>query len=130
RQTGLNHFQPVVIAGHQLRPVDVAKLIDAGRLEVDVVDPPTGGTRTASSNPEQQLIIVHVQSDHNWPGTSRARVVKELVVEQRIQPSGLSGGSRNPVQNVPAPAIRLLQPESNHFTNQVVGYQLSSSHDC
>src|ERR1017187_4164671 len=53
RESGLNHFQPVVIAGHQLLPIHVADFIYAGRLEVDVIDPSTGGTRTASSNPEQ-----------------------------------------------------------------------------
>src|SRR6202035_3316033 len=102
RQTGLNHFQPVVIAGYQLRPVKVANFIVTGRLKVDVIDPPTGGTRTASSNPEQQLIIVHVQADHNWPGASRTRVVKELVVEQCVQPSGLSRSPGKAVQNVAA----------------------------
>ena len=30
RQTGLNHFQPVVIAGYQLRPVTIANFIDRG----------------------------------------------------------------------------------------------------
>jgi hypothetical protein len=53
RESGLNYFQPVVIAGHQLLPGYVADFIHAGRLEVDVIDPSTGGTRTASSDPEQ-----------------------------------------------------------------------------
>src|ERR1700758_1569503 len=89
RQTGLNHFQPVVIAGHQLRPVNVAKFIDTGRLEVDVIDPPTGGTRTASRDSEQQVIIAYVQTDHNWPGPRWPRIVKELVIQQRIEPPSL-----------------------------------------
>src|ERR1019366_8856248 len=117
RQTGLNHFQPVVIAGHQLRPVSVANFIDTGWLEVDVIDPPTGGTRTASSNPEQQLIIVYVETDHNWQSPSGARVVKELVVQQRIQPSGLGCSPGKAVQNITALAIRLLQPYPDHLTN-------------
>src|SRR5271170_2212759 len=102
RDTGLNYFQPVVITGHQLRPVNVAKFIDTGRLEVDVIDPPTGGTRTASSNPEQQLIIIHVQPDHNWPGPGSARVVKELIVKQRIQPPGLRRSPGKTVKNITA----------------------------
>src|ERR1035441_527414 len=53
RESGLNDFQPVVIAGHQLLPGCVAEFIYAGRLEVDVINPSTGGTRTASSDPEQ-----------------------------------------------------------------------------
>src|ERR1700682_320940 len=110
RQSRLNDFQSIVIAGHQLRSVEVANFIEARRLEVDVIDPPTGGTGTASSDPEQKLIIVHVQTDHNWPGASRTRVVKELVVEQRIQPPCLGRGPRKPVQNVATLAIRLLQP--------------------
>src|SRR5579864_968465 len=54
RESWLNHFQPVIIAGYQLRPMRfVANFIETGRLEVDVIDPSTGGTRTSSSNPEQ-----------------------------------------------------------------------------
>src|SRR5579863_2665778 len=54
RESWLNYFQPVVIAGYQLGPVRfIANFIESGRLEVDVIDPSTGGTRTSSSNPEQ-----------------------------------------------------------------------------
>src|SRR5215472_19280011 len=54
RESGLNDFQPVVIAGNQLGRVSfVALLIRTRRLQVDVIDPSTGGTRTSSSNPEQ-----------------------------------------------------------------------------
>src|SRR5215469_5340711 len=54
RESWLNHFQPVIIAGYQLRPMRfVTNLIETGWLEVDVIDPSTGGTRTSSSNPEQ-----------------------------------------------------------------------------
>jgi hypothetical protein len=54
RDSWLNYFQPVVIAGYQLGTVRfIANVIESGRLEVDVIDPPTGGTRTSSSNPEQ-----------------------------------------------------------------------------
>jgi hypothetical protein len=104
------------------------KFRDTGRLEMDVIDPSTGGTRTASSDPEQQLIIVHLEADHNWPGPSRARVVKELVIEQSIQPAGLRCRTRKPVQNITALAIRQLQPLPNHVANQVVGNQLATGH--
>src|ERR1700678_473238 len=106
RQTGLNHFQPVVIAGHQLRPVAVTYFIGAGRLEVDVIDPPTGGTRTASSNSEQKLIIVHVKADHNRPSPGRVQVVKERVLQQSVQPPGLSRGPGKTIQDIAALAIR------------------------
>ena len=54
RKSWLNDFQPVIVAGHQFRPVRlIANFIQSGRLEVDVIDPSTGGTRTSSSNPEQ-----------------------------------------------------------------------------
>src|SRR5260370_8189877 len=110
RQSRLNDFQSVVIAGHQLRSVEVANFIEAGRLEVDVIDPPTGGTGTASSDPEQKLIIVHVQADHNWPGASRTRVVKELVVEQSIEPPGLGCSPRKSAPNLPPPPASLTNP--------------------
>src|SRR6266536_1295051 len=51
RESGLNHFQPVVIAGRQLLPIHVTEFIDEGWLEVDVIDPSTSGTGTASSEP-------------------------------------------------------------------------------
>jgi hypothetical protein len=55
RESWLNHFQPVIIAGYQLRSMSfIADFVNSGRLEVDVIDPSTGGTRTSSSNPEQQ----------------------------------------------------------------------------
>ena len=54
RESWLNDFQPVIIAGYQLGPVRfVANFIQSGRLEMDVINPSTGGTRTSSSNPEQ-----------------------------------------------------------------------------
>ena len=126
---GLNHFEPVVIAGNQLGSVDVANFIDRRRLKVDVIDPPAGWTRTTSSNPEQQLIIIHVQPDHNRPSPRGALIVKELVVEQSIQPSGLSRSPRETIQNITAPTVRFRQPNPDHFTNQVVGNQLSAIHN-
>src|SRR5260370_28876950 len=65
RQSRLNDFQSIVIAGHQLRSVEVANFIETWRLEVDVIDPPTGGTGPASSEPAQTFIIVHLQADTN-----------------------------------------------------------------
>src|ERR1700739_4455265 len=54
RESWLNYFQPVVIAGYQLGPVRfIANFVESGRLGVDTIDPPTGRTRTSSSNPEQ-----------------------------------------------------------------------------
>jgi hypothetical protein len=82
RESWLNYFQPVIIAGYQLRSMRfVADFVETGRLEVDIIDPSTGGTRTSSSNPEQQLIIVDHEPDHNWPCFRGTRIVKELVLE-------------------------------------------------
>ena len=54
RESWLNDFQPVIIAGYQLGPVRfIANFIESGRLEMDVINPSTGGTRASSSNPEQ-----------------------------------------------------------------------------
>src|SRR5580704_8956221 len=43
RQTGLNYFKPVIIAGDQLRGINIANFVDMGPLGVNVIDPPTGG---------------------------------------------------------------------------------------
>jgi len=130
RDTGLNYFQPVVITGYQPGPVDIANFIDLGRLKVDVIDPSTGGTRTASSNPEQQLIIIHIEPDHNRPSPRGARIIKEPVVEQSIQPSGLGRCPGKTVENITALAVRLDQPQPDHLANQIVGNQLPPGHDC
>src|SRR5579871_6093094 len=130
RKSWLNHFQPVVVAGYQLRPMRlIAHFIESGRLEVDVIDPSTGGTRTSSSNPEQQLIIVHVKADHNWPGAGGTRVVKELIVEQGIEPAGLSCSSGKAIEDVAQLAIGLHQAFPDHGADQVVANQLTPSHD-
>src|SRR5580700_4860749 len=96
---------------------------------MDVVNPSIGRTRTASSDPEQQLIIVYLQADHNRPGSSRARVVKEPIIEQGIQPPGLRRGTRKTVQHITASAIRQSQASANHVADQVVGNQLAPGHD-
>src|SRR5579871_6128974 len=129
RQTRLNYFQPIIVAGFQLCAIHIAKFVDTGRLEVDVVDPSTGGTRTSSSNPEQQLIIVHVKADHNWPGAGGTRVVKELIVEQGIEPAGLSCSSGKAIEDVAQLAIGLHQAFPDHGADQVVANQLTPSHD-
>ncbi len=64
-QTLPDHFLTIVIADYQLGAVKIANSIDTGRLEMDVINPSAGGTRTTSGKPEQQLIIVHRQQDHN-----------------------------------------------------------------
>src|SRR5207244_4038542 len=65
RQSIPDDFFTVIFAGHQRRTINIASISDTGWLGVDVVDPSTDGTRTASGNPTQQSIIVHVNSDHN-----------------------------------------------------------------
>src|SRR5438552_18856891 len=58
RQPRLNDFQAVVIAGHQLRPVEVEYFLMSGRLEVEVVDRLLGGISTSSSDQMQRLLII------------------------------------------------------------------------
>src|SRR5216684_5727118 len=65
RQTVPDDFFTVIIPGHQRRTINIAFISDTGWLGVYVVDPSTDGTRTASGEPTQQKIIVHVNSDHN-----------------------------------------------------------------
>src|SRR5581483_3836885 len=42
------HFLAIVAAGGEQAAVNVAQVSDTGRLKVNVVDPPAGGTRTTS----------------------------------------------------------------------------------
>src|SRR5581483_2422424 len=42
------HFLAIVAAGGEQATVNVAQVSDTGRLKVNVVDPPAGGTRTTS----------------------------------------------------------------------------------
>src|ERR1700747_2774564 len=93
-QTRPNHFFTIVVADNQLCAVNVTKLIDLGWLKVDVVDPSTGGTRTTSGKPAQQLIIVDLEPDHNRQPIAAVRVVKELIFQVGIQPARLGRGSR------------------------------------
>ena len=51
RQSFPDDFFTVIFAGHQRRTINIASISDTGWLGVDVVDPSTDGTRTASSNP-------------------------------------------------------------------------------
>src|SRR4029077_14254349 len=89
----------VVRTNDQLGPIEVTTLIDLGWLKVDVVDPSTGGTRATSREPEQQLIIVDLQLDHNRQPVAAVRVVKELILQEGIQPACLRRGSRKTIQN-------------------------------
>jgi len=51
RQSRLKHFEPVVIAGYQLRPVKVANFIDMGRLRVGRELSKSLSSSNASSHP-------------------------------------------------------------------------------
>src|SRR5579863_7668711 len=64
-QTLADDFLAVIISDEQLGIVYVTDFINQRRLGMDVVDPPTGRTSPASSDPEQQLIIIHLNTYHN-----------------------------------------------------------------
>src|SRR5579864_8953543 len=96
---------------------------------MDVVDPPTGGTSPASSDPEQQLIIIHLDTDDNRQPRRPYSIVKELELQKRIQPDGLGLSSRKTVQNKAALRIRLTQTPGHNVTNHVIGNQLASGDD-
>src|SRR5579885_1003935 len=66
-QTLPNHFLTVIIADYQPGTVKVANFIHPGWLEMDVINVSVGETSSTSGEPEQQLIIVHINQDHNWP---------------------------------------------------------------
>src|SRR4029453_10557480 len=106
-QTLANDFLAVIVANDELGAIVIAKLIDLGRLKVDVVDPSTGGTRTTSGKPAQQLIIVYVQADHIRQPSPAVGVVKELVFQEGIQPACLGRSSRKTVEDETSLAVDL-----------------------
>src|SRR6202040_1954562 len=108
RQPARNNFLAVVVADHQLRSVHITQLVRERWLGVNVIEPSTGGTRSPPGKPLQQLSIVHEQLDHNQ-GTV-LRIFKDLIFQESVQPSCLSGRSRKAVQHKPALAIGFPQP--------------------
>src|ERR1700682_1289050 len=48
-----NNFFTIVVADHQLGSVHITQLVDERWLRVDVIEPPTGGTRTPPGKPLQ-----------------------------------------------------------------------------
>src|SRR6185312_8164894 len=99
RQPVPNDVFAVIFSGHQRRTINIASISNFGWLGVDVVDPSTDGARTASSDTTQQLIIIHVNSDHNGQTLATLLVVKELVLQKRIQPSGLGRIARKTIKD-------------------------------
>ena len=57
------------------------------------------------------------------------RVVKELMLEECIEPSCLCRGARKTVEDEAALAVRLAEPGRDHVTNQVIGHQLAPCHN-
>src|SRR5579864_6038365 len=96
---------------------------------MDVVDPPTGGTSSASSDPEQQLIIIHLDTDDNRQPPRPYPTIKELKLQKRIQPNSLRLSPWKTVQNEAALSIRLPQTPSHNVTDQMIGDQLASGDD-
>src|SRR5262249_39100395 len=86
-------------------------------------------TSPSSGEPLYQLIIVYVDADHNWQALAAVRVVKELALEESIQPAGLLRGARKPVKDETAFAIRVVKPEGHDVADQVVRNQLAAGHD-
>src|SRR5580658_8602838 len=124
-----DHFLTIVAADYQRRTVDIADIRDARWLEIDVIDVSVGETSPASSEPLYQLIIVHVDADHNWQAAlATMRVFKDLTLKKSIQPARLSGGARESVEDETALAIRVTHAPSHHVANQVVGNQFATRH--
>src|SRR5712692_6821239 len=127
-QTFADHFLAIVVTSDQLRPVKITHFIDAGWLGVDVIDPSTGWAGTPSGDPGLQKIIVHVHKDHNRQALAMG-VVKELMLEKSVEPTGLGRGARKTIEHKTAIAISLPQPGSDHVANQVVRHQLTAGHN-
>ena len=51
RQSPRNDFFAIVVANHQLGSVQITQLIDERWLQVNVIEPSTGGTRTPPGKP-------------------------------------------------------------------------------
>src|ERR1700674_66470 len=66
QQTFPDHFLAIVAADYQRRTVNIANVRDARWLEIDVIDVSVGETSPTPGEPLYQLIIVHVDADHNW----------------------------------------------------------------
>src|SRR5580658_9197727 len=123
-----DHFLAIIAAGYQRRTVNIADIRNARWLEIDVIDVSVGETSPASSEPLYQLIIVHVDADHNWQTLATLRIFKDLALEKSVQPARLSGGARKPIQDEPALAIRVADAPGHHVANQIVRHQFTASH--
>src|SRR5438270_5336022 len=110
----------VIVANDQLRAILVTDFVNKRGLGMDVVDRPTGGTSPPSSDPEQQLIIIHLNPHHNRQPCRPFSTLKELKLQKRIQPRRLLLGSRKAVEHESSLRIRLPQPPSDNVANQVV----------
>src|SRR5262249_19871310 len=102
---------------------------DTRGLKVNVVNASASGAGTTASNPTQYQIIVHVDADTNRQPFAARHVVKELVLQKSIQPSGLSRRAWKPIQNESAFAVCLPQTLGHHAIHELVGNQVTASHD-
>src|SRR5581483_10488534 len=93
-ETLANDLCPVIVAGDQPGAILVADFVNARRIGIDVIDRPIDGTSPPSSDPEQQLIIIHLYTDHNRQPRRPLSVFKELKLQERIEPRGLLLGAR------------------------------------
>src|SRR5271166_3434002 len=122
----------IVPALRQWGAVTITNALDFGRLEIDVVNQPAGGTRTTSGKPLQQLIILDYKANHNrWrTGLPARRILAYAHLFQlSVQPLGLPHGARKAVQNKSTNTIGLRQPIRYHVADQFVGNQVAALHD-
>ena len=96
---------------------------------MDVIDPSTGRTSSASSNSEQQFIIVHLNTDHNWQPRRPFPAFKKLKLQKRVQPCRLFLGAGEAVENESSLRVRLAQTPSHDVADQVIGNQLTFGHE-
>jgi hypothetical protein len=72
RQTFPDYLLAIVAADYQRGTVNVANISDARGLEIDVIDVSVGETSPTSGEPLYELIIIHVDADHNWQALAAA----------------------------------------------------------
>src|ERR1700722_499305 len=129
-ETFPDHFLAIVAADNQRRTVNVAEVADARWLEIDVIDVSVGETGPASSEPLYQLIIIHIDADHNRQTEPvSVRFLKDLALKKSSQPARLPRGAREAIKNEAPFAIDIPQPVGYHLTNQIIRNQFAASNN-
>src|SRR6266851_5165450 len=109
---------PVVVALNQRLAREVVLTRYLRRIEFDVVDAPRAGVYPAPAHPLNDLILRHVDLEHEVESDAR--------FAHRFR---LGNGARKAVEQVAVLAIQVLQPFLHQPDDDVVGNELPRVHD-